>query len=538
MDRQLMKRQNLWLFLCIGLLAFLVMPLTAMAQSDDEVHITIIHTNDIYEILPVSGGTAGGVARVATFKEQLLEENPNTFLTLSGDYHGPSGMGLAMVDGTPLAGEQTVAVLNEVGFDFVTFGDHEFDVYDVEEHLDRMAETTFPMISSNVFKADGTPFEGVEAHAVVVATNDAGAEVSIAFFGVTEPIPRVSAPVITYTNTIDAAMEQVDVLQEEADIIVALTHQAVTVDQELAQAVPEIDLILGGDEHENMVVENGEGLPTIYKSDSNVRNIQIIDLYYNTATDELRIEDRLHPITDEITDDPAVQAVADEWTEIAFDAFRAEGIEPTDVLGVPTVDLDGLASSVRGQPTEFTRILMRGIHALTTEPELSLYVSGLIRLDDIIPAGGEFTRYDSLRAFPLDTQLMTLEMSGATLEEILNLGEQSAGTGFYILKTENVTQADDGSWLINDEPLDPEYVYQVGGDFAVLGNFESMGVTLLEEHDLFASDALAHQLGEEHPAQESAASETVEDTDAEQDTEQFCFMFGTLQFCFPLISAE
>jgi 5'-nucleotidase len=108
--------------------ALITTPTTSLAappaQVRDGTHITIIHLNDTYEILPVSGGRLGGLARVATLKKQLLAQNPNTIMTLSGDYHGPSGMGLAKVNGVPLAGQQAVAVLNKVGIDYSTFGDH------------------------------------------------------------------------------------------------------------------------------------------------------------------------------------------------------------------------------------------------------------------------------------------------------------------------------------------------------------------------------------------------------------------------------
>ncbi|MEZ4727501.1 MAG: hypothetical protein R3E79_10235 [Caldilineaceae bacterium] len=61
----------------------------ARQPSDTVVQLTIIHTNDVYEIQPISGGTLGGMARVATLKKQLLAQNPNTLLTMSGDLHGP-----------------------------------------------------------------------------------------------------------------------------------------------------------------------------------------------------------------------------------------------------------------------------------------------------------------------------------------------------------------------------------------------------------------------------------------------------------------
>ena len=493
-----MKKQ-LRLFLALVLL----LSLTAFNSSDanaKEIHITFIHTNDIYEILPVSGGKVGGLARLTTLKKELKKDNPNTFITLSGDYHGPSGMGLAPVSGKILAGEQTVSALNKVGIDFSTFGDHEFNVYPIKEHLKRIAETTFPIISSNVFTGSGVPFKGIKSNKIITITNAEGEKVRLGIFGVTEVISRVSDPSkITRTDSQKAALEQVNELKDKTDIIIALTHQSITDDKALAQAAPEIDIILGGDEHELTKEVIGSGFPTIYKSDSNVRNLQVIDIYYNTETKVLRIEDRVEAITDSLKNDPIVQVEIDKWKNIAFDAYKNTGINPSEVIAIPTVALDGLASSVRNKPTELTKVLLKGIHSLTSNPELALYVGGLIRLDDVIPVGGEFTRYDILRTFPLNTQLMTLDIPGLALKTILTNGETAKGTGYYILKTENVTQASDNSWLIDGKALDTQKTYRVGGDFAVEANFKSLGVIVVEKHKIFASDALAKQLAKDYP---------------------------------------
>ena len=56
-----------------------------------EVHITILHVNDLYEITSVGGGKRGGFARVTTLRKQLQAKNPNTFVFFCGDLYSPSG---------------------------------------------------------------------------------------------------------------------------------------------------------------------------------------------------------------------------------------------------------------------------------------------------------------------------------------------------------------------------------------------------------------------------------------------------------------
>ena len=97
-----------------------------------DVTFTILHFNDVYEITPVEGGRAGGLARVATLRHRLLAADPHTLTVLAGDFFSPSALGTARVDGARLNGRQMVAVLNAVGVDVAALGNHGFDVSEAD----------------------------------------------------------------------------------------------------------------------------------------------------------------------------------------------------------------------------------------------------------------------------------------------------------------------------------------------------------------------------------------------------------------------
>jgi 2',3'-cyclic-nucleotide 2'-phosphodiesterase (5'-nucleotidase family) len=59
---------------------------------------TILQMNDVYELIPLSGGKKGGLARVATIRKLLREENPNTFTVMAGDVVSPSALGIKTKD--------------------------------------------------------------------------------------------------------------------------------------------------------------------------------------------------------------------------------------------------------------------------------------------------------------------------------------------------------------------------------------------------------------------------------------------------------
>jgi 2',3'-cyclic-nucleotide 2'-phosphodiesterase (5'-nucleotidase family) len=137
-----------------------VPPSAATAGQGGVVEVTLLQLNDVYEIGPVEGGRSGGLARVATLRQRLLAENRHTFTVLAGDFLSPSALGTAKVGGQALAGKQMVAVLNALGLDLVTFGNHELDVKE-PQLLERLAESRFRWTSANVRRPGGEPFPGV-----------------------------------------------------------------------------------------------------------------------------------------------------------------------------------------------------------------------------------------------------------------------------------------------------------------------------------------------------------------------------------------
>lgn len=447
-----------------------------MAIADSVVHLTILHLNDIYEITPVGGGTVGGLARVATLRDQLAAANPNTLVLFAGDLYTPSGLSSAIVDGTPLDGEQAVAVMNTVGVDYMTFGDHEFHVSSEDEFYQRLSATTFPLLSSNIRDGDGAAFPGVTDNTIFTVTNEAGQAVQVGIFGITEELG--DTPVThTYLDPMEAAAEQTTMLRDKVDILIALTHFHVPEDEALAQAYPNIDLILGGDDHEHMAVETGTDSAPIYKSDSNARNVYVVDLFYDTATAALTIEAHLQPITDELADDPETQAVIDTWQAVAFDAFREAGLAPDELVAQAPFDLDGFATSIRNHPTDLTNLIVAGMRNVATDTQAAFFYSGNLRLDDLIPAGGDILQYDLIRAFPTDFTVVAAEAPGQFLIDNFDYGFSAQGSGGYILTSDNVTAAADGSWLLDGEPIDPTATYKI----AITDNLVDKGVVVQEE---------------------------------------------------------
>ena len=67
-------------------------PQVATSSTVEPVEFIVLQLNDVYEIAPLEGGKAGGLARVATVRQELLRENPNVISVLAGDFLSPSCM--------------------------------------------------------------------------------------------------------------------------------------------------------------------------------------------------------------------------------------------------------------------------------------------------------------------------------------------------------------------------------------------------------------------------------------------------------------
>ena len=428
------------------------------------VTITLLQVNDVYELTPVSGGTEGGIARLATLRKQLLADNPNTFTLLSGDLVSPSALGTATVDGQRLAGKQMVDVMNVLGLNYATFGNHEFDLAQ-EELAQRVQESRFAWFSSNVDDVNGQPMFGLPRNVVFTVNGAAGEKARVGLFGLTTAANGASY--VRYRDPLDVARQQVAALRDKVDVLIAVTHLSMEDDIRVAQAVPDIDLILGGHEHENAEVQRGRDFTPITKADANARTAQVHQVRFEPATRRLTIDSRLQRVTAQLADDPEVARAVDRWVQAAFAGFRSQGFDPQRVVATTNESLDGREASVRNHPTRLTDAIARSQLRAAPGTEVAVFNSGSIRIDDELPPGA-ITEYDVLRMLPFGGTVVSAQVRGSVLQQVLDRGSASVGTGGY-LQTANVSRGGD-QWLINGAPLDPGKTYAVAvNDYLLSG---------------------------------------------------------------------
>ena len=420
--------------------------------------ITIVHFNDVYEITPVEAGKSGGLARVASLAARMKARTPALITTLGGDFVSPSALGTARVNGERLAGRQMVAVLNVLGLDWAVLGNHEFDIPEAALRA-RLAEAKFRLVASNVTDASGALFPGTVAQAVVPVKTPSGT-IRVGLIGLT--IDVNNPPWVRFAPPVDAARAALARLKGHTDVVVALTHLTLAGDREIAEALPEIDLILGGHDHENWLIERGPKFTPIVKADANVRTIAVVTLRIPRKGARPVISTRLERIDDTMPEGPRTKAEVRKWTDLGFDGFRKDGFDPAAIVTTIAAPLDGREAAVRNGPTALTALITEAMRRETGAP-IAIFNGGSIRLDDVLPPG-PVTQYDVIRVLPFGGKVLKVTMTGALLARVLQIGEQNKGTGGF-LHTVGVPS-----------PIDPAARYAVAiSDFLMTGGEANLG---------------------------------------------------------------
>jgi len=363
--------------------------------------------NDVYEITPVQG--KGGLAELMTLLRAERATATHHLTTVNGDFLSPSVMS------SLVKGAQMVALFNTLGVDIVVFGNHEFD-FGPEVTQQRMAESRFAWLGTNVLGPDGKPFGG----ALATMTRQVGT-LTVGLFGMltpetarlSSPGPTVTfAPVVPTAKTAVAALRQVG-----ADVIIALTHLSIAEDRALAQQVPGISVILGGHEHDPITWYEGGTL--IHKSGYDAHYLGRIDLTMEKKVTEKGAQVTVIPswrmiANRGVTPDPDVA------TEVARYMATLDQ-ELGQPLGQTQTALNSQTGEVRTRETTMGNLIADALREVL-QADVALVNGGGIRGNRLYEAGTTLTRRDILQELPFGNPGVLVELSGADLLAVLENG--------------------------------------------------------------------------------------------------------------------
>ncbi len=217
--------------------------------------LVILHTNDTHsQILPLSenladtfkAGRAGFSRRITMLKEER-KKNPDLLYFDSGDFSQGSPFY------TMFKGDVEVGLMNKMGIDASTIGNHEFDF-----GLDNMARifkmANFPILCSN-YDFKGTPLEGVVKTYTIIKRK--GLKI-----GVFALDPKLEGLVsaknygsIKYIDPVSKANEMASFLKDKkkCDLVICISHlgweEKGMGDQMMISGSRNVDIVLGGHSH-------------------------------------------------------------------------------------------------------------------------------------------------------------------------------------------------------------------------------------------------------------------------------------------------
>jgi 5'-nucleotidase len=453
-------------------------------SHSNKVNFIVLQLNDVYEMSPVSGGKLGGLARVQTLLNELKTENKNTITVLSGDMLSPSAIGTASYNGEKIAGRQMVEILNEMNWDYFILGNHEFDLSESDLRA-RLNEMKFTIVSDNVLDTNNQPFPNT-----ITNTQFQVEGVKIGVLGIT--LNNYQVPFAKIADPMNSAKNAVNELKgKKSDIIIALTHQIITDDINMAAEIPEIDIIMGGHEHENFKLLRGDGFTPITKADANAKTVFVHHFCFDKSTKELDINSELVFIDESIKEDSTILKLTDKWTEIAFKSFEEMGYQPEATICISDKVLDGSEAAVRSRPTALTDLITRGFLTAYPTADASIMNGGSVRIDDKLQPG-PITQYDILKISPFGGDISLVTMNGKTLIEALEIGLTNEGSGAF-LQYSNLSKKGD-QWTINSEIIDPSKTFKIAlSSYLVEKGDKGLGILTYEKGFVKRTDSPKHE---------------------------------------------
>ncbi|WP_430308160.1 5'-nucleotidase C-terminal domain-containing protein [Robertmurraya massiliosenegalensis] len=388
--------------------------------------LSLLHTNDTHAYVEQFPRLFTAVNELRTEKENSLLLNAGD--VFSGTLYFRQYLGLA-----------DLYFMNQLGFDAMTLGNHEFDK-DSATLANFITQADFPIVSSNINMTNdpelgplfndriGGNNEQGEIFPAIIKEVD-GEEVGI--FGLTtEDTTFLANPGerVVFEDAIEKANETVALLEAQGvDKIIALSHLGYQPDVNLAEQVDGIDVIVGGHSHttleEPVVVEKAE--PTlIVQANEYLNYLGVLEVTFDENGVIADFAGELKSLSEYAEDQVALEKV-EEFKEPLTELQK-------QVVGNTSVPLNGEREDVRSKETNLGNLIADGMVAKANE-SIPTYIAmqngGGIRasIDE-----GDITLGEVLTVLPFGNNLVTLDLTGEEILAALEHSVSAPGAGGFM----------------------------------------------------------------------------------------------------------
>ena len=405
-----------WAIIALGSVA----PLVTHAEP---LNVSLIHVNDWDRMGDDNG--RGGAARIAAVvkAERTRAEAADglAVVTFGGDMISPSV--LSGID----RGAHMIDLANAVGFDVAVPGNHEFD-FGPDVLQERLAESNAAWLVGNIDYRGRRGFPGTRATTMIEK-----AGYRLGFLGLITPdtaeISASGESVAFLPQAEVAAALAAELRATGADLVIALTHNRTSADMDLLRRVRDIDIVLGG--HDHQLTAWYDGRQAILKSRSQGRNVGIL----NVTVDRVGGAPGVGPGGDgaggvvwtpnyDLRSTAGVEPDADVAAMVA--AYEAQlDKELGQVIGRTETELDTRGPVVRSGEAVFGNLITDALLA-ATGADIAITNGGGIRGGRVYPPGTELTPRMLLTELPFGKATVVLRLTGAQLSEALENGVSRA----------------------------------------------------------------------------------------------------------------
>lgn len=460
--------------------------------------LTILHTNDFHSrVEPINkynsgckpedneaGKCFGGYARLINAIKAAQADTNNSILVDGGDQFQGS------LFYTYYKGKVAAEMMNRLGYDAMTVGNHEFD--DGPETLRLFTKSVdFPVLMSNADLSKERLLSDQIKPSVVI---ERGGE-KIGLIGLTpEDTPELASPgkAITFTDPSEAVAQEVEKLTEQGvKRIIVLSHSGYQTDMIVASDVDGVDVIVGG--HSNTYLSNTDEkadgpYPTWIRNPGGGKTAIVQAYAYGKYLGRLDVTFDDEGVVMAATGEPIIvdgQIAEDTGLKqrIAALAQPLEDIRQK-VIGETITPIDGDRANCRVQECEMGNLVAGALLDRVKDQgvAISIYNGGGLRAS--IDAG-PITMGEVLTVLPFQNTLSTFQLRGSDVIAALESGvsqveegkgrfPQVAGLRYSIDLSvpPNGGRVSDVEVLTKDgfEPIDPSALYGVvANDFIRTG---------------------------------------------------------------------
>jgi len=342
------------------------------------------------------------VAKVKSYEA----ENP--LVLCSGNILNPSTLS------TLTKGSHVVDILNGAGVKAACLGNHDLD-FGISNLEAIMQKSECQWLCSNVtHKESGDPLCNTQKYTML----EHGGRM-IGVMGLVEEewldaLPCVDRETVVYKDFVEVAQTLADELKDVgAEIVIALTHFKNENDLKLLEAVEDIELVLGGHEHDYSVNENSEHGRWAVKSGKEFRTLSRIEVGFDGVGDSAAHIQTIEKI--EVNGEDYQDVEIEDAVFEAYEAFKASSGKVLAQLGV---DLDAKTSTMRTEETNCGN-WCADVLRVACDADIALVPSEMFKADDTFPSGSGFTLGNLQRLVPFMESLTVMSLDGAAILQCL-----------------------------------------------------------------------------------------------------------------------